>query len=214
MKTTSDEHKLKLDLEVLLPQVADERDQCILKLEEQLRTTRGITQAHIEKEDEHHTLCLHYDPSVLHLANLKRLTQRAGAKISNRYQHELLPIVGMDCSDCTLVIEHGIKRIDGILDASVSYVSGTLKVEYDTEKTNMDCLLRHRLASPLLDSCFFVLAVSTRSLWTLAWTMVRQKTCFSALLFLVRCHSRLRRWPLQFQNPPHGVLVLLSRVAC
>lgn len=136
MKTTSEEQTLKLDLEVLLPQVADERDQCIMKLEQQLQNTRGITQAHIEKEEGKYALCLHYDPSLLHLANLKRLAQRAGAQISNRYQHELLSIVGMDCSDCTLVIEHGIRRIEGILDASVSYVSGTLKVEYDTEKTN------------------------------------------------------------------------------
>lgn len=136
MKTTADEEKLKLDLEVLLPHVAGERDQCISKLEQQLKNTRGITQAHIEKQDKKYALCLHYDPAVLHLANLKRLAERAGAKISNRYQHELLPIVGMDCSDCTLVIEHGIRRLDGVLDASVSYVSGTLKVDYDTEKTS------------------------------------------------------------------------------
>ena len=137
MQTTSDEPKLQLDLELLLPHLPDERDQCILRLEQELGITRGITQVHIKKEDKQFALCLHYDPAVFNLASLQRTARRAGAKISSRYQHELMPITGMDCSDCTLVIEHGIKRLDGILDASVSYVAGTLKVEYDTEKTNL-----------------------------------------------------------------------------
>lgn len=136
MKTTTDEQKLKLDLELLLPHIADERDKCIERLEQELRATRGITQAHIQDTDSKPLLCLHYDSSLLTLPNLKRLAKRAGATISLRYQHQMFPIIGMDCSDCTKVIEHGINRLDGILDASVSYVSATLKVEYDTAKVS------------------------------------------------------------------------------
>jgi Cd2+/Zn2+-exporting ATPase len=136
MQTTSDKPKLQLDLELLLPHLPNERDRCIQRLEQELRITRGITQAHIKHEGDKFVLCLHYDPIVLSLAGLKRTALRVGAKISNRYQHELLPVAGMDCSDCTLVIEHGVKRLEGILDASVSYVAGTLKVEYDSEKVS------------------------------------------------------------------------------
>lgn len=134
MQTKFDEQKLKLDLELLLPNVEDERDQCVEKLERELRITRGVTQAHIETTENKSVLCLHYNPAILNLANLKRMASRAGASISGRYQHQLFPIIGMDCSDCTLVIEHAIKRLDGVLDASVSYVSGTLKIEYDSDK--------------------------------------------------------------------------------
>ncbi|MBX9569358.1 MAG: cation-translocating P-type ATPase [Candidatus Obscuribacterales bacterium] len=136
MQTTSDEPKLQLDLELLLPHLPDERDQCIQRLEQELGITRGITQVHIKKDGEQFALCLHYDPTVFNLATLQRTARRTGAKISNRYQHELMPIIGMDCSDCTLVIEHGVKRLEGILDASVSYVAGTLKVEYDSQKVS------------------------------------------------------------------------------
>ena len=136
MQTTSDEPKLQLDLELLLPHLPDERDQCIQRLEQELGITRGITQVHIKKDGEQFALCLHYDPTVFNLASLQRTARRAGAKIANRYQHELMPIIGMDCSDCTLVIEHGIKRLDGVLDASISYVAGTLKVEYDSQKVS------------------------------------------------------------------------------
>lgn len=136
MQTTSDEPKLQLDLELLLSHSPNEQDQCIQRLEQELRITRGITQAHIKKDGEQFALCLHYDPTVFNLATLERTARRAGAKISNRYQHELMSIIGMDCSDCTLVIEHGVKRLEGILDASVSYVAGTLKVEYDSQKVS------------------------------------------------------------------------------
>lgn len=144
MQVAANEKKLKLDLELLLPHIADERDKCIERLEQVLRATRGISDVHIDKHETKVLLCLHYDSGLLTLSHLKRLTERAGATISNRYQHQLFPIVGMDCSDCTKVIEHGINRLDGVIDASVSYVSATLKVEYDSAKVS-DADIRNRL---------------------------------------------------------------------
>lgn len=128
---------LELDLELLLPHLPDEKDQCVGKLEQALSTTRGITKAHIEIKDKKTLLCLHYDPAVYSLATLKRTAERAGTEISSRYQHEILKLSGMDCSDCTTVIEHSIRRVDGVLNASVSYVAGTLTIEFDSEKTNL-----------------------------------------------------------------------------
>ena len=37
-------------------------------------------------------------------------------------------IEGMDCSDCTLAIEHGLKRMDGVLTATVNYAAQTARV--------------------------------------------------------------------------------------
>ncbi len=146
MPTIEQDHKLELDIELLLPNLPDQRDQCIGKLEEELSKRRGVTKAHVEEKENKFLLCLHYDPEVFDLASLKRLAQKTGASISSRYQHEILSIVGMDCSDCTLVIEHGIKRVDGVLNVAVSYVAGTLRIEYDSDKTNIteikNCLRR------------------------------------------------------------------------
>ena len=131
---TSNDHKIELDLELLLPHFSDENDQCIDKLEQSLRSTRGVAKIHVERKDDKLLLCLHYDPSLINISSLKRAAIQTGMSVSNRYQHVILPIAGMDCSDCTLVIEHSIKRMEGVLDASVSYVSGQLKLEYDSEK--------------------------------------------------------------------------------
>lgn len=128
--------KLTLDLELLLPEVADEQDQCVARLQERLKTARGVTEAHLEKTDGKAQLCLHYDAAQTTLAAIQRLATQTGAEISERYQHNLIRIEGMDCSDCTLAIEHGLKRMDGVLTATVNYAAQTARVEYDTEKLN------------------------------------------------------------------------------
>ncbi|MBL8202676.1 MAG: cadmium-translocating P-type ATPase [Blastocatellia bacterium] len=132
--------KLELDLELLLPGLVDEQDQCVARLQERLQTTRGVTEAHLEKNDGKAQLCIHYDVTQTTLAAIQRLATQTGAEISERYQHDLIRIEGMDCSDCTLAIEHGLKRMDGVLTATVNYAAQTARVEYDTEKLNRNAI--------------------------------------------------------------------------
>lgn len=132
--------KLELDLELLLPGVADEQDQCVARVQERLKTARGVTEAHLEKTDGNAQLCIHYDPAQTTLAAIQRLATQTGAEIADRYQHNLIRIEGMDCSDCTLAIEHGLKRLDGVLTATVNYAAQTARVEYDAQKLNRAAL--------------------------------------------------------------------------
>jgi Zn2+/Cd2+-exporting ATPase len=132
--------KLQLDLDLLLPEVADEQDQCVARLQERLKTARGVTEAHLEKTDGKAQLCIHYDPAQTTLAAIQRLATQTGAEITDRYQHNLIRIEGMDCSDCTLAIEHGLKRMDGVLTATVNYAAQTARVEYDTAKLNRSAI--------------------------------------------------------------------------
>ncbi|MEW5976268.1 MAG: HAD-IC family P-type ATPase [Acidobacteriota bacterium] len=133
--------KLKLEIELLLPKIPDARDGCVARLQRQLAAIRGVTEAHIEGSNGKARLCIHYDPALLTLATVKRLATKAGAEVSNRYQHELIPVEGMDCSDCILAIEHGLRRMDGVLAATVNYAAGTLHVEYDTTKINRSTIV-------------------------------------------------------------------------
>jgi len=48
------------------------------------------------------------------MGQIKRLAERAGVEIINRYKHEAISIHGMDCSDCALVVEHSLGRMDGV----------------------------------------------------------------------------------------------------
>ena len=61
------ESTLQLEIPVLLPGVADERDSCVQRLNEQLAAQKGIQQAHIERANGEARVCLHYDPNLLTL---------------------------------------------------------------------------------------------------------------------------------------------------
>jgi Cd2+/Zn2+-exporting ATPase len=130
------EKNIEIDLQLLLPGVEAENDACISRLETSLRERKDLNRAHIERDKSPVTLCLHYDPDVLTLEEVKHLAERAGAKIINRYHHALIPIEGMDCSDCALVLEHSLSRMDGVLMVNVSFPAQKMRIEYDSRKTD------------------------------------------------------------------------------
>ena len=136
------ESTLQLEIPVLLPGVADERDSCVQRLNEQLAAQKGIRQAHVERMDGQATICLHYDPNMLSLEGVQRLAQRAGAQISDRFHHLHLPIAGMDCSDCVTVLEHSVGRLDGVLTVSVNYAAQSMRVEFDGQKASQATIER------------------------------------------------------------------------
>ncbi len=125
------EKTIELEIPLLLPDVQDEQDECLNRLEKELQNQKGILRAHLERDKSPVDLCLHYDPNLLTLEQVRRMAERAGAGIANRYHHALLPIEGMDCSDCVTVIEHSLGRMDGVLAVNVNYAAASLRVEYD-----------------------------------------------------------------------------------
>ena len=70
------------------------------------------------------------------LVEVRQLVAAAGASIDKRYVHESLRIEGMDCPTCATVIEHALGRLDGVLEAKVSYAAERLRLEYDSEKSS------------------------------------------------------------------------------
>ena len=130
------EKTIELEIPLLLPGVEDEKDNRLDRLETSLQNRRGIVRAHLERERYPVNLCLHYDPDLLSLPDVKRIAERAGAQIVNRFRHAAIRIEGMDCSDCSLVVEHSIGRMDGVLNVRVNYPLEKMWVEYDTQKIN------------------------------------------------------------------------------
>jgi Zn2+/Cd2+-exporting ATPase len=127
------EKTIELEIRSLLPGVESDQDSCIKRLEAALQNQREMQKAHLEKSDDGEVrLCLHYDPEKTSVTVVKRLAERAGVEIINRYKHEVIPIHGMDCSDCALVVEHSLGRMDGVLTAQVNYAAKKLWIEYDT----------------------------------------------------------------------------------
>jgi Cd2+/Zn2+-exporting ATPase len=134
------EKTVELEIPLLLPEVDDEKDECLSRLESALQNQKGILRAHLEREKSPVNLCLHYDPNLLNLDQVRRLAERAGTGITNRYHHFSTPIEGMDCSDCITVIEHGLARMEGVLAVNVNYAAAHLRVEYDRQKVDRPAL--------------------------------------------------------------------------
>ncbi len=128
------ENTIELDIPLLLPGIENEKDECLNRLETSFQNHKGILRAHLEREKSPVDLCLHYDPNLLSLSEVKRIAQQAGAKIINRFHHDSIAIENMDCSDCSLVIEHSVGRMDGVLSVNVNYPTEKMWVEYDSQK--------------------------------------------------------------------------------
>ncbi len=136
----SDEPRLSLEVPVLLPGIDGENDQCVERLVGRLQDLRGITMAHLESDEEEPRLCLHYDPNLVALAQVERLARDAGAALTRRYRHETLHITSMDCGDCAQSIEHVVRRMDGVLQVSVSYAAEKMRVEFDSDTVTRDAI--------------------------------------------------------------------------
>lgn len=124
--------KLKLNLPLLLPHVEDS-DQCVTLLTERLAAVRGVTQAHISRQNGAAELCLHYDPNLVSLARIQRLAEDTGAEMSTRYRHETIPVFGMDAADAADSLTSILQGLSGVLHAQVSYAAGLAYVAFDTE---------------------------------------------------------------------------------
>jgi len=139
------EQKLQLEIPLLLPNIADESDQCVERLKERLAGYRGIEKAHVDRKDGQTLLCLHYDPNLVSLEWVGRLAEEAGAEVTKRYLHETLRITGMDCADCALSVEHLLSRLPGVITVSVGYAAEKMRIEYDAHLlTHNDILARVR----------------------------------------------------------------------
>ena len=138
-----DEAAHQLDLPVVLPGVESENDGCIARLETRLREQNGISSAHFDKNARGQSvLCLHYDPNLVSLEKLERMARDTGTQITDRFRHETLPIKGMDCASCAASIEHVVAKINGVTHVRVSYPTEKLRVEYDSQSTSRDAIVR------------------------------------------------------------------------
>ena len=131
-----EEKTIVLAISGLLPGIENDHDACIFRLETTLQNHKGICRAHRTPEETSGDLCLHYDPDQVTDEEVRKLAQKAATGITNRFHHHRMSIEGMDCSDCAVVIEHGLSRMEGVLNARVNYSLQCLNVEYDKHQTS------------------------------------------------------------------------------
>ncbi|MAC56166.1 MAG: cadmium-transporting ATPase [Gimesia sp.] len=134
--------KLKLEIPILLPDIDHHDDQCVERLQNQLKDHKGVEHAHVDQSNHETVLCLHFDPNLITLEQVNRFAKQAGADLTAQFKHETLRITNMDCADCASSIEHILGRLQGVISVSVNYAAEKMRVEYDVTVILHDAIVR------------------------------------------------------------------------
>lgn len=136
------EKTIALELALLLPDIEDDRDQCLTHLLDALRDRKGISHAHLEREKDPVQLCIHFDPNYVSLDGVRRTARQVGAELTERYRHVRIPFEGMDRADEAPVLRRELERIPGMLHADVNYAAGLAFVAYDSQALEPEGIVR------------------------------------------------------------------------
>lgn len=197
------EKTVEIEVQSLLPGVDVQDDTCTKRLETALQNQRKFQKAHLESGSGPLKVCLHYDPDEVSIAEVKKAAEQVGVAIINRYHHEVIPISGVDCSDCSLVIEHSLGRMAGVLSAQMNYASKKLWVEYDSH------VISRRAIEQRLHSLGYSIPLSGRQAW-LAENRELLMSLFSGFLVLLGWAGT--RW--FFLPPPFVTLIYIAAYLC
>jgi Zn2+/Cd2+-exporting ATPase len=131
------------DLDSLLPDVTDPRDDCIIRLQSLIGEWRGIIRAHVREQGEKPpSLCLHYDPALLTLAQVIDLAKAAGLRITENFGHAVVPFRFLGGEDAARRIEADLSSVDGVISVSASLPAQALRVEFYRRIVSVEAVMR------------------------------------------------------------------------
>ena len=153
--STHEEKSLRLDLELVLPDVEDPQDACVERLVRLLERRPGVVRAHVVRPGEipespdgtppqrrgdangaplsanEAQLCLHYDPSRLTLRRILAFVRAAGAEVTDRYAHAIVEFRLVGTEDDGQRLEDTLTALPGVTVAAINFAGQVARVEYD-----------------------------------------------------------------------------------
>ncbi len=122
---------LRLDIPLILPEIASEADACVSRLIDELQGREGVSKVHVVAAagDQNAQLCIHYDPDVLPLARIRQLAASAGATLTERFGHIDWKVDGMSHQRRARSVSAGLLQVNGVIEADAS-AAGTVHVEF------------------------------------------------------------------------------------
>ncbi|MGD2207448.1 MAG: heavy metal translocating P-type ATPase, partial [Anaerolineae bacterium] len=99
---------------------------CSLTIERNLRRLDGVENAAVNLATEKASIV--YDPSLVKEADFLALIRDIGYDVATAKTE--LPITGMTCANCANTIERTLKRLEGVVEASVNFANERATVEY------------------------------------------------------------------------------------
>jgi len=134
--------KTRINLDILLPEVPDERDECVSRVIGSLESVRGIGKVHIVPKDGNSKaqVCFHYDPDVISIKKIEQAAKVAGAEMTEHYGHLLIETSGVRHPRHARIIESDIEGQKGVSTVSVSG-TGFIQIEYKKGLTTQEELV-------------------------------------------------------------------------
>ena len=145
--------KLQIDIPHILPQVPDDKDQCVQEFIKVLREEKGVEEVHVSEAKNNGVpqLCFHYNPSQISISRIRLLANQVGSSISEKIGHRLIEVKGIRHTRHARTIEQSLKDLTGMLEVSVS-ASGMIRIEFDkaliTESEILAALRKEGLEIP------------------------------------------------------------------
>jgi len=127
-----------LDIPVVWPNYFEDCEQCIERLHEMLSGLDGMRRVSINPDRR--TIELSYDKELLTFEEIKERARLLGVSVAERYVHESLRVVGLDCPDCAGKLETAIRRVRGVAWASLNYATSVLIVEFEPATTSLSAV--------------------------------------------------------------------------
>ena len=135
-------NKLRLDIPLILPEIAGAADACVTRLLGDIREREGVDSAHLhEQSNGPPQLCIHYDPAILPLLRIRRLVESRGAAITKRFGHVVWQVNGIPHERRARTVGERLRCCTGVLEAEAT-PAGTVRIEYDRDATSEAALQR------------------------------------------------------------------------
>ncbi len=127
------EKTVEVEALLVLPDLEDETDECLVRFRDALQARKGIVHVHLARDQEPLRVCIHYDPRRVSLEAVRRTAQQVGGQLMARYHHARIPFAGMRQADEAPALRRALERLPGMLHADVNYAAGLAFVAYDRE---------------------------------------------------------------------------------
>lgn len=126
--------RIQITVSSVVPGVDDPADACCARFERFVRAREGVNKVHVTAGDDGSPgrFCIHFDPAVISLSEVREFARRTGAKLDQRYGHWNARIESMAARRASAITSR-LSRIDGVLEAVVT-ADGAVRVEYDRER--------------------------------------------------------------------------------
>ena len=131
---------VELDIPLLLPDIEDDGDDCLIRLQDDLRARKGIVHVHLHRETSPTSLCVHYNPNLISLKSVRNLAEKIGSNLTSRYRHEQVAFEGMDNADEASLLRRKLERLAGMLHVNINYAAGLAFLAYDTKILQPDAI--------------------------------------------------------------------------